>query len=208
MRLNLIPREEQYFDLIDQAAKYLVEGAAALEAMCADYTKIEEKVSHIDGLEHACDEICHTTLDKLDKTFITPLDREDIHELILRIDDVLDMINGAASRFVLYGVKAPTPPAIRLVSIIRRQVGEVETALRCLRNPRTYGTIGVHLIEIHRLENEADDLIRQSIGDLFRHHTDPIDLVRWKGVYEELEAVTDCAEDVANVIQGITVKMA
>jgi uncharacterized protein len=208
MRFSLVPREEQYFDLIDQAGRYVVEAAEVLHELVNDYTLLEEKTGRMSGIEHACDEICHATLDRLDKTFITPMDREDIHTLILKVDDVVDMTDVAVNRMQLYGIAKPRPPVMRFTEIIRQQGREVHKALVSLRHRAKHKTIGVHLIEINRFENLADDLFREVIADLFRNEKDAIELVRWKAIYESLETVTDCNEDVSNVIQGITVKMA
>ena len=208
MKFSFLPREEQYFDLIDQAVHYLVEGAAALNDLANHFENVEEKIHRINGIEHACDEICHTTLEKLDKSFITPIDREDIHTLIIRLDDVLDMMNNSASRMIVFGVKKPRPPVTQLTNVILEQTKSVQSAINLLRYPKKYDAIGVHCIEIHRLENDADEIIREAIMELFRNETNAIELLRWKEIYEALETVTDCAEDAANVIQGITVKMA
>ena len=208
MKFSFLPKEEQYFDLIDQAMRYLVDGACVLKDLTHNYTNIEEKIRKMNGIEHACDEICHTTLDKLDKTFITPIDREDIHELIIRLDDVLDMMNEAANRLVLFRVAQPRPTVLQLADIVHQQMKTVQIAVNGLRDSKNFGAIGVHCIEIHRLENEADDIIKEAIAELFEKETNAIELLRWKEIYETMEAITDCAEDVANIIQGITVKMA
>ena len=207
MRFSLLPKEEQYFDLLEKATTYLVQGAKALEDLASDYTNIDGKVNHLQGMEHACDEVCHNTLEKLNKTFITPIDREDIHELVLRLDDVLDMTTAAAQQMVSFKVTAPRKPVIQIASIIRQQTEILHSAVVRLRNPKNYESIQNECIEIHRLENDADDILKHVIEELFSNETNAIELLRWKGIYETLESVTDRAEDVANVIQGITVKM-
>ena len=207
MRFSLLPKEQQYFDLIEQATRYMVEGAAVLDDLVNHFENVEAKIRRLEGIEHACDEILHTTLERLNKTFITPIDREDIHELVIRLDDVLDMTDEAANRMVLFRVTKPRPPVLQLTSCIVKQVEKVHAAVSVLRDPKQFGAIGTHCIEIHRLENEADEIMKKAIAELFEKETNAIELLRWKEIYETLEAVTDCAEDVANVIQGIVVKM-
>lgn len=208
VRFNLLPKEEHYFDLIERAAGYLVEGAAVLEDLSRHYEDVDAKINRLGGIEHACDEILHTTLDKLNKIYITPIDREDIHALMIRLDDVLDMTNGAAKRLVLFGVTRPRPPVLELATVILKQVQKVEAAVKLLRNSKKLDAVSAHCIEIHRLENEADEIMERVVGELFRQETNAVELLRWKEIYETMEAITDCAEDVANVLQGITVKLA
>jgi len=207
MRFSLLPKEEQYFDLLEKATSYIVQGAKVLEDLSIDYTNVEGKVNHLQGMEHACDEVCHNTLDKLNKTFITPIDREDIHELVIRLDDVLDMTTEAAEKMVSFKVTSPRKPVLQFASIIRQQTEILNSAVLRLRSPKNYESIQNECIEIHRLENDADDILKHAIEQLFSNETNAIELLRWKGIYETLESVTDSAEDVANVIQGITVKM-
>jgi uncharacterized protein len=206
MRISLIPREEQFFDLMERSAQYLVEGATLLEELSCDFSDIDAKIDRIDGIEHACDEVSHDTLEKLETTFITPLDREDIHELVLRLDDVIDMTAASASRIKMFRIKEPRRELSALASIILRQTKTLLSALSKLRDPKKYSLIRGDCIEAHRLENEADDISKNAIGDLFEHETNAIELLRWKEIFETLETVTDCGEDVASVIQGIVVK--
>lgn len=207
MKLSLFPREEHYFDLMDQCTQYLNEGAALLHDLIVNYEDVDAKIHRLQGIEHACDEIVHSILDRLNKVFITPIDREDIHALVIRLDDVLDLMTNAAQRLAIFQVQQTRPPAARLATIIKSQSEVLTRALRKLRTPKNYDVIVSDLIEIHRLENEADEAMKEAIVDLFTMEHNPIDLLRWKELYERLEAVTDAAEDVANVIQAITVKM-
>lgn len=206
MKFSFIPREEQFFDLIERAAQYTAEGASYLEDLAKNFENIDAKIDRIDGIEHACDEVAHETLEKLETTFITPLDREDIHELVLRIDDVIDMTAAAASRLKMFRVTQPRRGLAELAAIIHQQTKILASALGKLRDPKKYSLIRGDCIEVHRLENEADDILKSVIGDLFEHETNAIELLRWKEIFETLETVTDCGEDVANVIQGIVVK--
>ena len=208
MKFSFIPKEEQFFDLLDRTADYLVEGGQLLEDLAKNYTNVEQKLDRINGLEHACDQITHTTLQKLETTFITPFDREDIHELVLRLDDVLDMITASATRLRMFRIERPRQPVLDLAVVIHQMTKVLASAIRQLRHPRQYSAVSADCIELNRLENEADEIIRTAIGDLFDRETNAIELLRWKEIYENLETVTDCGEDAANVIQGIIVKNA
>lgn len=208
MNFSLLPKEEQYFDLLDQAAHYVAEGAALLQELIENFTDVESKVERIKGIEHACDEVLHNTLDRLNKTYVTPIDREDIHALAIALDDVLDMTNEAATRLVLFRVTDLRPPLRQFAEIIRKQADIIREAVREVRHPKRWNQIERHIIELHRLENEADDLMKHAVAALFEKETNAIELIKWKEIYEMLETVTDHAEDVANVLQAITVKMA
>ncbi len=208
MKISFIPREEQFFDLIERSAQYLVEGAVLLLDFAKDYTDLDKKIDRINGVEHACDQVTHTTLERLETTFITPIDREDIHELVLRLDDVIDMTTAAASRMQIFRITAPRPPVIEFAEIILQQTKLLQSAVGRLRNPKHFAMVSNDCIEIHRLENLADDLSKNLIGSLFEKETNPIELLRWKELYQVLETVTDCCEDAANVVQGIVVKNA
>ena len=207
MKFSFLPQEEHFFDLIEQSAHYLLEGAVVLEDLVNHFEDVNDKITKLGGIEHACDEIIHTTLDKLNKTFITPIDREDIHSLVIALDDVLDETNEAATRMVLFRIGKPRMPAIKLAAIITQQTTILVEVVVMLRNPKQFDVIHQRLIELHRLENEADEVMKHAIADLFANETNAIELLRWKEIYETLEGVTDNAEDVANVIEEITVKM-
>lgn len=208
MKFSLIPKEEQFFDLLEQMGRYIEESAASLENLVQNYTDIETKVKHIDEIEHACDEVCHNCLDKLETTFITPFDREDIHNLVLRLDDVVDMSTAAAARFPMFRITKPRAPVLQLCNIIIQQSKLLSSAINRLRNKKYFSMASNDCIEVHRLENEADFIIRNAIGDLFENELNAIELMRWKEMYETLETITDCGEDVANAIHGIVVKNA
>lgn len=208
MKFSFIPKEVQFFDLLEQMGRYIDESANLLDEMARNYTDVEAKSNRIDGVEHACDEVCHDCLDKLETTFITPFDREDIHELVLRLDDVVDMTTTAASRMTMYRITKPRQTVLDLTEIIVQQAKLLASALRRLRNKNEFSLASNDCIEVHRLENVADDVLHKAIGALFESETNAIELMRWKEIYETLETITDCGEDVANVIHGIVVKNA
>jgi predicted phosphate transport protein (TIGR00153 family) len=150
--------------------------------------------------------VTHEIVRRLNTTFITPLDREDIHDLASRLDDVLDYIEAAAERLLVYRIKEPTSACRALADVIEKMVHPMETAIRCLRtmDPGFHE----HAVEVNRLENAADNLLRDSLAALFEEEGDPIEVIKWKEIYETMEVVTDRCEDVVNVIEGIILKMA
>ncbi len=205
MRLRLIPREERFFDLFVADAANVLGAARLLEAMLRTYDQLERRAGEIRDAEHRGDEISHDIGRRLESTFVTPFDREEIHGLISGLDDVLDYIEEVADTFVLYGIEAPTAEAVEQASIIVRQCEQLHEALGHLRG---FKGLEKYWIEIHRLENEGDQLARRAIAGLFRDSKDPIEIVKWKDVYSLLEQTVDKCEDVANIIERIVVKHA
>jgi len=168
-----------------------------------DYKDVETKVSEIRRIERTGDEMTHAVLTKLNQTFITPFDREDIHALASSLDDVLDFLNAAGARIIMYRITNPPPVALDLSRLILLQTQELHRALPLLRKN---GDIMTHCVEINRLENEADVLSRAAIGQLFDQEKDPITLIKTKELIEFLESATDRAEDVANVLETVVLK--
>jgi predicted phosphate transport protein (TIGR00153 family) len=205
VRLRLIPREERFFDLFVEDAANVLDGARQLEAMLRTYDQPEARAAEIRAIEHRGDEISHNIGHRLESTFVTPFDREDIHALISGLDDVLDFIEETADTFVLYRIDAPTAIAVEQASIIVKQVELLHDALAHLKG---FKGLDRYWIEVHRLENEGDRIVRAAIADLFHGETDAVSLVKWKDVYGLLEATIDMAEDVANIIERITIKHA
>jgi predicted phosphate transport protein (TIGR00153 family) len=205
LRLRLIPREQRFFDLFVEDAANVLGGARLLEAMLRTYEGPEARAAEIRDTEHRGDEISHEIGHRLEATFVTPFDREDIHGLISGLDDVLDLIEEAADTFVLYRIEAPTATAVEQAAIIVRQVEQLHEALGHLQG---FKDLEKYWIEVHRLENEGDRVARAAIARLFEEERDPITLVKWKDIYGILEATIDKAEDVANIIEKIVVKHA
>jgi predicted phosphate transport protein (TIGR00153 family) len=205
VRLRLIPREERFFDLFVEDAANVLGGARQLEAMLRTYDEPEARAAEIRATEHRGDEISHDIGHRLEATFVTPFDREDIYALISALDDLLDFIEETADTFVLYRIEAPTAIAVEQASIIVKQAELIHDALAHLKG---FKGLDRYWIEVHRLENEGDRIVRTAIADLFHGETDPVDLVKWKDVYGLLEATIDQAEDVANIIERITIKHA
>lgn len=205
MRLNLIPREERFYDMFAEDAANVLSAARLFEAMLRSYDQPEARAAEIRDLEHKGDEISHEIGRRLEKTFVTPFDREDIHGLISALDDVIDFIEEAADTFILYRVEAPTAVAIEQAVIIVKQC---EQLVEALGNLRGFKGLEKYWIEVHRLENEGDQLARKAIADLFSGGGHPIELIKWKEIYGLLEQTIDKAEDVANIIERVVIKHA
>ena len=203
MRLRIIPREERFFDMFVADAANVLAAARLLEAMLRSYDDIEARAAAIRDAERAGDEISHDIARRLEKTFITPFDREDIIALVSGLDDILDNIEEVADTFVLYHVASPTDVSIQQAAIIVRQIEQLHEALLRLRG---FNDVEQFWIEVHRLENEGDQLARAAIADLFANSKDPIDVIKWNEIYKLLEATTDLSEDVADIIERIVVK--
>jgi predicted phosphate transport protein (TIGR00153 family) len=205
VRLRLIPREERFYDLFVEDAANVLGGARLLEAMLRSYDEIERRAGELRDAEHRGDEISHDIGHRLEQTFVTPFDREDIYALISGLDDVIDLIEETADTFVLYRIEAPTPPAIQLASIVVAQTEQIHEALLHLRG---FHNLDRYWIEVHRLENEGDQVSRGAIADLFDQTTDAIGIIKWRKIYNSLEETVDACEDVANIIERITLKNA
>ncbi len=202
-RFKIIPREEKFFEMFEEAAKNIHEGSRFLVEMMENYTGVEERVKKIQEIEHQGDAITHNIVRKLNQTFITPIDREDIYSLSGSLDDVLDFIEAVADRMVVFKIRQPTPEAIRLSRIIFESSREIELAISQLKSlKQIYG----HCVEINRLENEADRITRDAIARLFEEVQNPIEVIKWKEIYENLEIATDRCEDVANILERIVLK--
>src|SRR5262245_16927151 len=202
---RLIPRDAQFFDLFERQGDHIVASARRLHEMIFDFSDAPAKSAAIRELEHAGDVLTHDLIRKINTTFITPFDREDVYALASRLDDVLDLIEAASDRLLLYRIKEPTSGARAFTEVIVKSADSVQAAVGCLRaSSRAYHQ---HCVEVNRLENEADRLLKELIAALFAEVTDPIEVIKWKEIYETLEEVTDRCEDVVNVIEGIMLKM-
>jgi uncharacterized protein len=205
-RFSLIPKEEQYFALFRQMSSYIFDAANALADMLADPKgDFGAHLPHIKAVEHHCDDLIHSVVKKLNTSFITPFDREDIYQLSGGLDDIVDLIDEAARAVVMYNVGETTPYARRFADVLRRMAVQLHEVVSGLERP---AGIGPRLIEIHRLENEGDDLYNEALADLFRGTPDPLHVIKWKEIYEKLEAAVDRCESVANIIESVIIKHA
>ncbi len=205
MVFRLIPREERFFDMFVEDAANVLAAARQLEIMLRSYDDVEGRARRIRDLEHHGDELSHAIGNRLETTFVTPFDREDIHGLISGLDDILDLVEEVADTFLLYRIERPTAASIEQSSIIVRQCETLHEALTKLRGFRD---LQRYWIEVHRLENEGDRIARAAVAELFSDSKDPVEIVKWKDVYSLLESCIDKCEDVANIIEKIVVKHA
>lgn len=208
MFARFVSNENKFFDLFNGSADLSVEAVSVFRAMLNDISQVNVYSKQIKDLEHRADEITHTTIALLHKTFITPLDREDIHKLITELDDILDFIDAATQRILLYGITQFTPETKLLADVCVQSITCVKKAVHGLRNLKNADQILKDCIEINRLENEADQILRAGMAKLFQEEPDTRQLIKIKELYELLETVTDRCEDVANVIEGIVLEYA
>ena len=204
--MRLLPHDASFFAFFEQQGKKTVEGCRAFLAMVEEANNLERRAERVKQIEHECDDITHAVVEQLHKTFITPIDRNDIYRLITKMDDIMDYVEAAADRVALYEIPAMTKEvgdlARCLVSSAEHVLGAV-TSIRDLKRPNG---ILEHCIEINRLENVADNILRGALARLFREEKDPIAVIKWKEIYETLESATDRCEDVANIIEGVVLE--
>lgn len=202
--LNFLPKEEQYFDLFEQMTLYISDAARTLVEMLSDKdADFEEYSRRMKGLEHACDELTHNIATRLNKSFITPFDREDIYLMSSALDDIVDLIDDAARAIVIFDVREITQHARDFASVIQRMSLELQAIVSTLKRPKG---VAARLVEMHRLENEGDDIYHTAIAELFRGSHDPLFVLKWKEIYEKLEAAVDRCENVANIIESVIIK--
>ncbi|KIF80751.1 DUF47 domain-containing protein [Noviherbaspirillum autotrophicum] len=205
---RLMPSEGKFFELFVQHADLCVKGAKEMVSVMTNFDDLENRVHAIESIEKQADKVTHGTLELLHKTFITPLDRDDIHQLITRMDDILDLLEDAAQTISLYDIKAVTPEAKRLAELCLASTEKVKAAVGLLHNMDNSQQILALCEEIDRFESDADHVMRAAMSKLFRDEPDVRNLIKLKAIYEILETVTDRCEDVANIIEGIIVENA
>ncbi len=201
LRELLIPREKIFFQLLEQESKNVLAGAHALNDLIQNFDRLAEKRNKIKDIEHDGDNIVHSIWDQLVKTFITPIDREDISKLASLYDDVLDYIEAVANRLYLYEVRSPTEPMRRFTDIVVKSVQEIDFAFASIQKIKA-GEVESRIIEVDRLENEADVVLNESVAALFKTN-DAIAIIKLKEIYELMETITDKCEDVVQVIRDI-----
>jgi predicted phosphate transport protein (TIGR00153 family) len=207
MAFSLIPREQSFFDLFEQSADILLKAADLLVEATEHIETLPENAKRLERLEHDGDQVTHEVMARLNRTFITPFDREDIHQLVSALDDVLDLVEATTERFILYKITVIAPSAKQLSQVIKRQIAEIHLVMPKLRHMR-HEHVMEHCIEINRLENAGDRLFRDSISTLFDGSTETLLVIKWHDLYTLLESATDRCEDVANIIEGVVLKNA
>jgi hypothetical protein len=200
---SLFPREEDFFVLFRKQAALVRKGCDLLLEMLESFDRLEERAKQLKDVEHQADLVTHEIFERLNRTFITPLEREDIHQLASNLDDVLDAVEAIGSRVVLFRIPSTSPEATRMAKILTECATQIEQAVDNLKN---LNNLMSFTAEINRLENEADGISRQVTADLFSGHHDLLDVMRWKEIYGRLEGAADKCEDVANAIESIVVK--
>lgn len=205
-RFQILPVEQRFFDLFEQHAETLALAGQRLRDMVEDFTDVQGKFAQLTETEHQGDFIVHEVIDLARRSFTTPFDTEDITQLAGRVDDAIDRIEQAADSLLLWKVDRPTPEAVHLCQIIEACGKEIAAAMPHLRDKRRFSRIREHVVEVNRLENDADRVLRAALSTLLASHDDVYDLIRWKEIYEQLEAATDRCEDIADALEGITVK--
>jgi predicted phosphate transport protein (TIGR00153 family) len=201
-----MPREGRFFDLFDAHATQIVAGSQALVKLFANFDQAPVYAEHIDEAERSADKITHETISLLHKTFITPIDRDQIHQLITNMDDVLDLIQDVTESIVLYDIRRVSAEAQQLAQICQMTCGRVKAAVGLLSNLRDPEAILKTCEEIDRLESDADRVMRSAMSRLFREEPDVKQLIKLRSIYELLELITDRCEDVANIIEGIVLE--
>jgi hypothetical protein len=202
---RLMPRDEQFFTLFNELAAHLATSAAMLNALFAEPHRVTEHVRAIKGVEHAADLLTASISDRIDKTFFTPFDREDIHTLVSRLDDVIDLLDGAARRFEMLHIQDIRPPAVKLAGILVRAANEIKGAVGCMR---TLTMVNSHVAVVKQMEEEGDAVYHEAVGALFAGSPDPLDVIKWKEMYDTLEHAVDSCMGVGQALRSIALKNA
>jgi predicted phosphate transport protein (TIGR00153 family) len=203
---GLIPKDEKFFAMFKEQTVNIIEGAQLLKEMLDRFENPPLSQKMIKDVEHKADHLTHDIIKKLNKSFVTPLDREDIYSLAGALDDILDLIDATAQRFVMYNIEKPTQEAKELAFLILKSCQSLDKAVALLGGKLE--PIAEYCVEVNALENEADRVYREAVSRLFDEEKDPIQLIKWKELYEILEKVTDRCEDAANILESVVVKNA
>jgi predicted phosphate transport protein (TIGR00153 family) len=203
VKFRLFPRDEDFFALFSKQGALVREGCEQLHEMLTKFDNLEDRAKRLKDVEHRADLVTHEIFERLNKTFITPLEREDIHQLASGLDDVVDSVEAIGSRIVMFKLQNTTPEAMQLAEILAKCGVQIEKAVGSLKD---FKNVMAFAIELNRLENEADLISRQVVADLFSGKHDVMDVLRWKEIYGRLENAADQAEDVANTIESIVIK--
>ena len=206
--MRLLPRDEKFFDLFSAVATFTVDAAKLLQDLLrSEPQRRTAIVDQIKRLEHQADEVTHEVVTRLDRVFITPLDREDIHLLASRLDDVIDLIDGTARRLLMFRAGKSPEGAVVIADVIGRAVAELQVAVRALEKNKG-GTVLQACVQVKRLEEEGDSLYHEWLGRLFEGEPDPLTVIKWKEIYDNMEKTLDFIEDAANVLESISIKHA
>jgi len=205
--MGLLPKEIDFFEIFDRDALNITKASVMLVALMENFDRLDERAKEIYEVEQEGDVLTHEIMKKLNKTFITPIDREDLHALAASLDDILDLIWGAVDRMVVFKIAEATNEAIEMAKELQTTTEVIHKAIHKLKE-KQYGHVQDYCIEINRLENKIDRTFRDALGKLFEEIKDPILIIKWKEIYEHLEDASDKCEDVANVLEAIVLKYA
>jgi len=203
---RILPREVCFFDYFEQLAVMIIQACEAFRELAEGKADNVAQSARIKDIEHQADTVTHKCIEEINKTFITPIDRVDIHTLIKRLDDIIDSVDACASRIMLYEITEMRHEALQLAEVIVRAAFELEVALKGLRNLKNTPIIEEKLISIHQLENDGDTILRAALMRLFKEEDRPIQIIKWKEIFERLEKATDRCEEVANIIEKIVIE--
>lgn len=201
-----MPKEEKFFDLFEELVEKIDEGILHFQSMLDHFDTFDVQLVKLKEIEHEADIITHRTYEKLHKTFLTPLDREDIYSLVNNLDSVLDLTEASAVRMSLFKIKKPAPELFEQAKILHRAVEKMKKMIHGLRDMKNSKMILDACVEINTLENEGDTILRATLGRLFENEKDPIELIKWKEIFERFEEAIDVCEDVSNIAEGIVLK--
>ena len=205
MNFSFLPAEVKFYDYFEQASANLLDGARLLQVLLDDYQNVEEQVAQITEIEHRGDFIVHEVTSLLPRTLITPIDADDIQRLVSSVDDALDAVQAVAQRLQIYQIEEIRKPARRLAHLILESAQELDQAIKGLRDKKQYGQIRERIVQINTLENNGDRVLSEGLSSLVAHREDIFDFIRWKEIYELLEATTDRIEDAGDVIQRVII---
>jgi predicted phosphate transport protein (TIGR00153 family) len=204
--MRLIPREEKFFDLFEELMNKIEEGGRLFQMFVEDYENPAAKSAKIKEIEHEADLITHSTYEKMHKTFLTPIDREDVYTLVNKMDSVLDLIEASSQRMYLYKIKKPTEEIRAMAKILNASISALKKIVHGLRDMKNIDMMQETFVKIHTLENEGDTILRVAVARLFEEEKDVFELIKWKEIYERIEEAIDICEDVSNIVEGIVLK--
>ncbi len=204
---SLLPKEGHFFDFFEQHTKLSIQTCQELHAIALNPAELAMRVNRIKDLEHEADQITHKCIDALHRTFITPIDRSDIHRLMKRLDDIVDSVDSAASRMLLYEMTNARPELVQFTAVLVKATTEIDGAIHHLRKlAKAEDAIEKSCRAVYEAENEADQILRTALVQLFKEEKDTIQIIKWKEVFERLEKATDRCEEVANIVQGVVIE--
>lgn len=205
---RITAKEEMFFDYFIETCEIICKAANLLDDLTNNYVNVNEKIASIEETEHACDNSVHKILNELNKSFITPIDREDIFTIAKELDNITDDIESAAHRFSMFNVKEVKPEAIALTKLIVRATNELKKVMIEVKNMKKSKSLQTKIIEVNNVEDEADTIFRDAMANLFTSEQDAVEVIKWKAIFELLENTIDACEDVANIVEGVVMKNA